>query len=160
MLVHELHGHRAFADGRRAALRRARADVARGEDAGDARLEQVGGSGRVAGDDEAVVVACNGVAEPVRARLRAEEEEQERERHEASVGERHRLEASVAAVERCDLAAVTDSDAVALQLSDEVVRHRLAQVAAAVQERDERATAREPDRSLAGGVSATDYGDA
>ena len=55
-----------------------------------------------------------------------------------------------------DLAAVADRDAVALELADEVVGHRLAQVGAAVQERDERAAAREPDGGLAGGVAAAD----
>ena len=42
-------------------------------------------------------------------------------------------------VELGDLAAVADDDAVALELVDEVVGHRLAQVGAAVEKRDERA---------------------
>ena len=52
--VDELHGHRALADGRRAALGRAGAHVARREDAGHARLEQVVGARVGAGEDEAV----------------------------------------------------------------------------------------------------------
>ena len=43
----ELDGHRSFADRSGAALARAGADVAGGEDAGNARLEQVLGAGRV-----------------------------------------------------------------------------------------------------------------
>ena len=76
----ELDGHRSFADGGGAALGRAGADVAGREDAGNARLEQVVGVRCGAGEDEAVVVARDGVVEPLGARQRAEEEEQERER--------------------------------------------------------------------------------
>jgi hypothetical protein len=60
----------------------------------------------------------------------------------ATVRERHRFEVSVRALQRRDLAAVAHGDAVALELSHEVVRHRLAQVRAAVQQRHERAPAR------------------
>ena len=59
-----------------------------------------------------------------------------------------------------DLAAVADGDAVALELANEVVGHRLAQVGAAVQQRDERAAAGEPDGGLAGRVAAADDADA
>src|SRR3954447_4785669 len=99
VLVHELDGHRALAAGRSAALRRARAHVPGGENPRDAGLEQVGGSGRVAGEEEAVRVPGDGVSEPLRARSRAEEEEEERERESRAVGERDRLEAPVAAME-------------------------------------------------------------
>ena len=74
--------------------------------------------------------------------------------------ERDRREAPVLAVERRDLASVADGDAVPLELVDEVVGHRLAQVGAAVEERDERAAAGEPDGGLAGGVAAADDRDA
>src|SRR4029077_20788788 len=47
--MHELDSHRAFADRRRAALRRAGAHVAGREDAGNARLEQVPSAGVLAG---------------------------------------------------------------------------------------------------------------
>ena len=63
-------------------------------------------------------------------------------------------------MERRDLASVSNDDAVALELVDEVVRHRLAEVGAAVEEGDERAAAGEPDGGLAGGVAAADDGDA
>ena len=158
--VDELHGHRALADRGRAALSRAGADVAGGEDAGQARLEQVVGARVGAGEDEAVLVARDRVAEPLGARQRAEEEEQERERQALAVCQRDRLELAVVAVQRGDLAAVAHGDAVALELAHEVVRHRLAQVGAAVQQRDERAAAGEPDRGLAGGVAAADDADA
>ena len=104
---------------------------------------------------------CDGVAEPLGARPRAEEEEQERERQRA------RRSSSVTAsscpsvaVQRRDLAAVAHRDAVALELAHEVVRHRLAQIRAAVQQRHERAAAREPDGGLAGRVAAAHDADA
>ena len=58
-----------------------------------------------------------------------------------------------------NLAAAADSHAVALELVDEIVGHRLAQVGAAVQQRDERAAAREPDGGLAGRVASPKHGD-
>ena len=48
----------------------------------------------------------------------------------------------------------------AVELANQVVGHRLAQVGAAVEQRHERAAAREPDRGLARGVAAADDGDA
>src|SRR4051812_38128946 len=96
-------------------------------------------------EDEAVLVTGHRVAEPVRARPRAEEEEEERERHTLAALERYRLEVPVRAVQRADLAAVAHRDAVALELAHEVVRHRLAQITAAVHQRHERTSARQPD---------------
>ena len=90
--VDELHSHRPFADGGGATFGRAGADVAGGEDAGHARLEQVVGAGCVAGEDEAVGGACDSVVEPLRARLRAEEEEEEGEREALAALERDRFE--------------------------------------------------------------------
>ena len=113
-----------------------------------------------AGEDEAVVVAADGVVEPLGARQRAEEEEQERVREALAALQRDGLEVPVLAVERRDLAPVANGDAVALELVDEVVGHRLAEVGAAVEERDERAAAGEPDGGLAGGVAAADDRDA
>ena len=95
VLVDEPHDHRALADRGGAALDRARADVAGGVDARDARLEQPVGAGVGAGEDEAVVVARDRVAEPVGARSGAEEEEQERERQPLAVVQRDRLELAV-----------------------------------------------------------------
>ncbi len=106
------------------------------------------------------MVAADGVVEPLGARQRAEEEEQERVGQELAARERDRREVPVLAMERRDLAAVANDDAVALELVDEVVRHRLAEVGAAVEEGDERAAAGEPDRGLAGGVAAADDRDA
>ena len=83
--MHELDRHRAFADGGRTALDRAGADVSRGEDPRHAGLEQAFGVGGGAGEDEALVVARDDVAEPLGARQGAEEEEQERERQPLAV---------------------------------------------------------------------------
>ena len=90
----------------------------------------------------------------------AEEEEQEREGELFAALERDGLEVPVLAVERSDLASVANDDAVPLELVDEVVGHRLAEVGAAVEEGDERAAAGEPDGGLAGGVAAADDRDA
>src|SRR5262245_37890151 len=58
-----------------------------------------------------------------------------------------------------DLAPVANHDAEALELANQVVGHRLAEVRTAVQERDECAASGEPDRGLAGRVSASDDAD-
>src|ERR687892_1787789 len=58
-----------------------------------------------------------------------------------------------------DLAAVADGHAVALEVADEVVGHRLTQLGAPVEQRDERPAPREPDGGLAGGVASADHGD-
>src|SRR5207237_7351905 len=110
--VDELHGHRSFADGGGAAFAGSGADVAGGEDAGHARLEQVVGAGCVAGEDEAVGGACDGVVEPLRAWLCAEKEEEEGEWDTLAVLERDLLEPALRSVEGSDLAAVADGDAV------------------------------------------------
>ena len=114
----ELDGHRPFADGGGAAFGRAGADVAGREHAGNVGLEQVVRVRCGAGEDEAVVVAADGVVEPLGARQRAEEEEQEREGKALAARERDRLEVPVLAVERGDLASVANGDAVALELVD------------------------------------------
>ena len=160
MGVDELDSHRTFADGGGAAFGRAGADVTGREHTGDIGLEQVVGVRCCAGEDEAVVVAADGVVEPLGARQRAEEEEQERVSQELAALERDGREAPVLAVERSDLASVSNDDAVPLELVDQVVRHRLAEVGAAVEEGDERAATREPDGCLAGGVAAADDRDA
>src|SRR2546430_16146243 len=80
MTVDELHRHRALTNGGGASLGRARADVTGGEDARNTGLERVLGSRSSAREDEAVIVACDRVVEPIGARLGAEEEKQERER--------------------------------------------------------------------------------
>ena len=80
---------RSFADRRRDPLHRGEPHVARGEDAGSARLEQerrprqrpppglgLGDRDLGAGEDEPACVAGDGVAEPLGARRRADEREQ------------------------------------------------------------------------------------
>src|SRR5262249_28491926 len=91
---------------------------------------------------------------PLGARLRAEEEKQVRVRQALAALERDGLEAPVLAVKFCDLASIANDDAVALELANQVIRHRLAEVGAPVQQGDECAAAGEPDRRLAGGVAA------
>ena len=76
-----------------------------------------------------------------------------------AVGEGDGFELAVVAVQLGDFAAVADGDAVALELVEQVVGHRLAQVGAAVQEGDEGAAAGEPDRGLRGRVAAADDAD-
>src|SRR5262249_38686489 len=84
----------------------------------------------------------------------SEEEEERGERDPVAVAERCRLELAVGAVQRRDLVASSDEDAGALEVVDQVVRHRLAEVDPAVKKRHERATAGEPDRRLGRGVPA------
>ena len=115
------------------------------------------GAGVGAGEDEALGVAGDRLAEPVGAGVGAEEEEEEGEGQLLAVGERHCLELAVVAMQGADFAAVADGDAVAVELLDQVVRHRLAEVGAAVQEGDQRAAAGEPDRRLRGRVAAADH---
>src|SRR6185437_9463324 len=121
VLVHELHSHRPLAHGCRTPLAGAGPDVAGGEDAGHARLEQVVRPGGVAGEDEAVGIARDGIVQPFRARLRAEEEEKGRERELLAALQRDRLELPVYPVKGGDLTAVTDGDAVTVKLVDEIV---------------------------------------
>ena len=70
------------------------------------------------------------------------------------------LQLAVRAVQLDDLAPAAHGDAGPVEVMDEVVRHRLAEVVAAVQQRHERASVRQPDRRLRGGVAAADDGDA
>ena len=95
VLVDELHGHRALADGRGQRFVEP-TDIAGGEDAGHARLEQVLGAGRVAGEDEAVRrrAATDSPSHSVHG-CGAEEEEQERERQPLAALERDRFELPV-----------------------------------------------------------------
>ncbi len=60
---------------------------------------------------------------------RKEEEEEEGERDPLSTAERRRLELAVGAVQHGDLAASSDEDGGALEVVDQVVRHRLARSA-------------------------------
>src|SRR4051794_35281181 len=150
VLVDQADYRGALADGRSAALDRAGADVAGGVDAGDGGFEQALGADFGTGLDEALLVPGDCLAQPVGAGGGAEEEEEERVGEAAAVGEGDGFELAVAAVQLGDFAAVADVDPVAVELAYQVVRHRLAEVATAVQERDEGAAAGEPHRSLAG----------
>src|SRR5215210_444815 len=85
----------SFADRGRASLGRSRADVTGRARAGDVGLEEVRDVRVWAGEAEAVVVAGDGVAEPIRARQRLEDEEQEREPQPLAPVERDRIELSI-----------------------------------------------------------------
>ena len=98
VVVDELDGHRPFAHSGCAALRRAGADVARGENAGHAGLEDGVCAGGIAGEDEAVFGPCDGVVEPVGARLRTEEQKEEGERQAIAIVECDRLDLTVCSV--------------------------------------------------------------
>src|SRR6185436_16935029 len=63
-------------------------------------------------------------------------------------------------MERGNLASISNVDVVALELVDEVVRHRLGEAVATVEESDECAATGEPDSRLTGGVAAADDRDA
>ena len=124
----ELDGHRALADGgrrsawsSRSGRRRRRRCPGRSSRAGTR-------AGRGAGEDEAVLVA--GDASPSQSvHGRAP-----RKRNRNENGTRSpRVSVTASRCPSCsvqlgDLAAVADGDAVALELADQVVRHRLAQV--------------------------------
>ena len=155
-LVGEAHDHRSVADRGGATFDRSRANVAHREDAGHARFQDALGTGAMARQDEAVVVERDCATEPVGVRCGSEEEEEGGERDQLAVAERCRLELALGAVQRGDLAASSDEDAGALEVVDQVVRHRLPEVGPAVEERHERATAGEPDRRLGGRVPAAD----
>src|SRR5262249_9271176 len=83
------------------------------------------------GEDEAVAVAADGVAQPLGARQRAQEEEEERVRQELAAPQRNGGQPAVLAVQRSDLAPVANDHAVPLELADEAVGHRLAEGGAA-----------------------------
>ncbi len=160
VLVDEAHDRRALADRGRAALDRAGAHVAGGVDAGDAGLEQAVGARLGAGEDEALGVAGDRVAEPVGAGRGAEEEEEEGEAAARSPSVSVTASSCPSlAVQGADFAAVADRDAVAVELLDQVVGHRLAEVGAAVQEGDQGAAAGQPDRRLRRRVAAADHAD-
>src|SRR5579884_2927052 len=98
MRVDELDRHCSFAYGGGTSLGRACADIAGGEDAGDAGLEQVVGPRGWAGQNKAFLVALDGIVEPLGAGQRPEEQEQEREREPFTGGERDRFDLSLGPV--------------------------------------------------------------
>ena len=88
--------------------------------------------------------------------MRLREREEGGERDPLAVAERRRLELTVGAVQLGDLAVSSDEHAGALEVVDQVVRHRLPEVGSTVEERHERATAGEPDRRLGRRVPPAD----
>ncbi len=101
-----MDGHRPFTDGGGAPFGRPGADITGREHAGNIGFEQVVHVRCRARQDEAVVVAADGVVEPLGSRKGAEEEEHERERRAFAVCERDGGEVPVVAVERGDLGPV------------------------------------------------------
>ena len=89
--MYELHRHGSLAHGRRAALGRTGTYVAGGEDAGHARLEEVVGVRSGTREDEAVLVAGDGIPEPLGAGHSPKEKEQEREWQTLAGPERDRV---------------------------------------------------------------------
>ena len=77
-----------------------------------------------------------------------------------AVPERRGLQLAVAARAARRSRCAANGDARPLEVVDQVVGHRLAQVGAAMEQRHERAAAGEPDRSLGGRVAAADDPDA
>ena len=73
-----------------------------------------------------------------------------------AVAQRHRLQLAARAVKLNDLAAVAHGDAVAVELGQQVVGHRLAQVGAPVKKGDQGAAPGKPHRRLSGGVATAD----
>ncbi len=160
-----------FPDGARHALDRARAHVARDEDARHARLEQVrvaperpaGRLGVGAGQDEAALVARDDALQPVGARRGADEDE-------AGVDRLDGLGAArVADVQRAQvvvLALRADRDGARAhvdvrqrgELRDQVVRHRLLERAAG-EHRDPARVLAEVHGRLAGRVRSADDDD-
>ena len=140
--------HGALADGGGDALRRAGARIPDGVDAGNARTQQMLAACTGAGEDEAVLVALDRVAEPVRVRVRTEEEKQVGEGDALAILERDRLELAVASVQLGDLASIPDLDPISIEIADQVAGHGLAQVSAPVEQRHQRPAAGQPDRSL------------
>src|SRR3954469_22475036 len=144
--MHEPDRHRALADSRSNPLDRARVDVADGEDPGAARLEEEGPVRSeaveaplldvAAGEHEAVLVHPDEAAQPVRVRRCADEDEERlrgnlRLLARAWVFEHESLE-PVLALEAGDLRVGAHGYLrAAVDLVDEVARHRLGEIAAA-----------------------------
>src|SRR3954452_13929761 len=170
VLVHEGDGHAALADRGGDALDRSVADVAAGEDAGHARLEQVGVAlGRPAArrahvrarEHEALRVERDLLGQPFRLGVGADEDEETTGVH---AGDLVRL--AVADVDRLQRALAVygghlDGEAhldvpAARELVDQVARHARAGRRAAAQHRDAARVHREEQRGLAGGVARAD----
>src|SRR4051812_9560398 len=170
----EPDGHRSLADRRGHPLDRSAADVTGGEDAGPARLEEVGRAGEVptlgrgrgqdgrgTGEDETVVVERELIAEPPHVGLGADEDEHGARVEGAALAggvvlDDDALERAIAD-DLAHLSPVMDLDAfVSPQLVDQIARHVLLEVLAAHDEVDFGGVVREKERRLTGGVAASD----
>ena len=168
--MHEGDRHAALADGGGDALHGAEPDVAAGEDARDAGLEQVrvaigsprAGGGHVgAGQHVAVVVERDLGREPRRLGIRADQDEEAAGREPGRLPglgalDVDRLERGVA-VRGHDLRAPQHLDVRPRRdLVDEVARHALLEPLAAADDRDAPGVVREEHRRLAGRVARAD----
>ena len=128
-LVDEADDHGSLADRRGAALDRPGANVADGEDAGNARLEKASApaawpvSTKPSSSSATVPLSHSVQGDAPRKRKRNESGRRSPSR------QRHRLELAVAAVELDDLAPAANRDAGAVEVVDQVVGHRLARSA-------------------------------
>src|SRR6185437_3566464 len=170
VLVHEGDRHAALADGRRHALDGPEADVAAGEDAGDARLEQVrvalelpavGARQLRAGEHVPAPVAGDLRRQPARLGVGADQDE-EAARLERGlvaglrVADDDRLELSLA-LHPDDLAVGAHLDVrPGRELVEQVPRHRPLRARAAAQDRHRPGVVREVQGGLAGGVARAD----
>src|SRR3954447_7778946 len=169
--MYEADRHRSLADGRGDPLDRAGMNVADGEDPGAARLEEERRVAVVlsevtvldvaAGEQEAGIVSRELAAEPLGVRQGTDEDEERLARSDRAlsgegVADRHILQLAVAA-ELGDLRVGADGDQViALDLIDQVPRHRLAEVIATDQQPAGCRVSRKEHRGLPGGVAAAD----
>src|SRR5205085_2014259 len=137
----------ALADRGGAALDRACPHVAGGIDARHGRLEKALRASVRAGQDEPVGIPRDRVTEPFGAGRSTEEQEQEGERKLLAVDERDRMQSPALSLEAHDFAAIAHGYSVPVERVDQILRHRLAEVVPAVQERHQRAPACQPDGS-------------
>ena len=145
----EADDRRALADGSGAALDRAGADVAGGEDS--RALVSSSPSAPTSGPVRMKPFSSRATVSPSQS-VQGEAPRKRKRAVSGSSVPSVRVTASRCPFSPCedfDFAAVADRDAVALKLVEHVVGHRLAEVGAAVQEGDQGATAGQPDGRLA-----------
>ena len=153
--VDELHRHRAFPDGGGAPLDRARTDVTGREDPGNGGLEQTADP-RVA----PVKTKPSGRVRPRRPTTLCRERRRGTGTETRTPGLPSLRNVTAPSSPRFRAARPPRCGAphtAALELQHEVVGHRLVQVASAMQQRNQCAASRKPDRRLAGRVSTTDH---
>src|SRR3954454_1269390 len=128
-LVDEAHHRRSLAHRRGTPLGRAGTNVADRIDARNAGLELPGGSCVLPGEDEAVFVPGDDVADPVGAWIRAQKAEHRVKSKTCAVPQRHGLQLAPRAMELGHLTAVAHGDSVTVELGKQIVGHRLPPVA-------------------------------